>query len=309
MIARALLALMVVQAALFASLGAWLLPPAWVCWPVLTLCATAGVIFVRAAIVAGSFVVAWRYRTPRVPICEIGPLQSVALCVRETLAQILVVAVLLPFAKWFVPRDEPPHAFVRGTPVLLVHGLYCSAAVWYTMAKRLRAAGIAPVYSVTLEPSGTDIDHLAKQLAARIDAVCAVADAPRLTLITHSMGGLVARAYLRQHGPARVARLVTLGAPHHGSRLAYFSFGQAVRQMRPGSVWLALLNRTEAAASPVPVVSIYTAHDNFVVPQASAALGNAENVQFAGMGHVELLFRREVFERVLAEVRAPSAAL
>lgn len=35
-------------------------------------------------------------------------------------------------------------------------------------------------------------------------------------LIAHSHGGLVARAYLAKHGPAHVAKLITLGVPHLG---------------------------------------------------------------------------------------------
>jgi pimeloyl-ACP methyl ester carboxylesterase len=34
------------------------------------------------------------------------------------------------------------------------------------------------------------------------------------------MGGLVARAYLARHGAGRVAKLVTMGSPHHGTSLA-----------------------------------------------------------------------------------------
>ncbi len=38
----------------------------------------------------------------------------------------------------------------------------------------------------------------------------------RVDIVAHSLGGLVARAYFQKHGPDRVERLVTLGAPHKG---------------------------------------------------------------------------------------------
>ncbi len=40
---------------------------------------------------------------------------------------------------------------------------------------------------------------------------------PKLDLVAHSFGGLVARAYLQKHGTDRVDRLITLGSPHKGA--------------------------------------------------------------------------------------------
>ena len=64
-----------------------------------------------------------------------------------------------------------------------------------------------------------------------------------MTLVGHSMGGLVSRAYLRRYGSARVAGLVTLGTPHRGSMLAWVLGGESVSQLRPDCQWLAALNR------------------------------------------------------------------
>jgi pimeloyl-ACP methyl ester carboxylesterase len=67
----------------------------------------------------------------------------------------------------------------------------------------------------------------AKELADRIDgARAAHGDAVRVTLVAHSMGGLVARYYLEsgdfaaRPGLAKVARLITLATPHRGAPLA-----------------------------------------------------------------------------------------
>jgi triacylglycerol esterase/lipase EstA (alpha/beta hydrolase family) len=61
----------------------------------------------------------------------------------------------------------------------------------------------------------------ADQVAAKIDAVLAATGAAQVTVVGHSMGGLVARAYLAKHGGAKVRRVVTIGTPHHGSVFAY----------------------------------------------------------------------------------------
>jgi triacylglycerol esterase/lipase EstA (alpha/beta hydrolase family) len=103
------------------------------------------------------------------------------------------------------------------------------------------------------------------------------------------MGGLVARAYLRQRGPVRIERIITIGTPHHGSLFARGLTGRCLAQMRPGNAWLAELNREEANPPSVPITSIWSRHDSLVAPQASAELACAENVALVGVGHNALL--------------------
>ena len=88
--------------------------------------------------------------------------------------------------------------------------------------------------------------RFAEQLAAKIDAIRAATGAAKVMLVAHSMGGLVARAYLRRYGAAHVRCLVTIGTPHHGSVHAWLVPGVCLAQMRPGNAWLAELNRNEA---------------------------------------------------------------
>ena len=121
-------------------------------------------------------------------------------------------------------------------------------------------------------------------------------------LVTHSMGGLVARAYLRRFGSERVARLITIGAPHHGSMLAHTFPGRCLAQMRPGNPWLVELNRDESAAPRVPIACIWSRHDTMVAPQASSALGNAENIALVGIAHNALLTDRQVMALIVLEI-------
>jgi triacylglycerol esterase/lipase EstA (alpha/beta hydrolase family) len=116
------------------------------------------------------------------------------------------------------------------------------------------------------------------------------------------MGGLVARAYLRQRGPARIERIITIGTPHHGSLFARGLVGRCLAQMRLGNAWLAELNRDEAKPPPVPMTSIWSRHDSLVAPQASAELACAENVPLVGVGHNALLGDRQVMELVIRAI-------
>lgn len=174
-------------------------------------------------------------------------------------------------------------------PVILVHGVLVNDGVWFSFRRRLAGLGIGPIYTANLLPPYAGIDHFARQLSARIEAVCAATGAERVALVCHSMGGLVARAYLRQTGAKRVECVVTIGTPHHGSVLAWMWVGRALAQMRPGNPWLAELNSQETKPFPVPLTSIWSRHDSMVAPQASSELAFADNVALVGVGHNALL--------------------
>ena len=157
--------------------------------------------------------------------------------------------------------------------------------------------------TINLEPLYTSIDHYVEPLARRIDEVLAQSGATQLILVGHSMGGLVARAYLRRHGAARVKLLVTLGAPHGGSELARFGIGESARQMRPGSAWLAALG-----APPVDTLTVFSAHDNYVLPPVNLELPGAQRCTLAYLGHLAMLFSPRVAAALLERLSAVAGA-
>lgn len=194
-------------------------------------------------------------------------------------------------------------------PVLLVHGVGCNAGVWFPFRRYLERRGIRPVYALSYGPPLASIEHFADQLAGKIDAVRKATGSAQIVLVAHSMGGLISRAYLRRFGGMYVRRLITIGSPHQGSKHAYLMKGRGLSEMRPGSVWLADLNRDgESTTDGVPVVSLWSWHDSMVTPQTSSLLEGAENIALTGIGHNALLNDPGVFARVAAEIERAGAA-
>lgn len=248
-------------------------------------------------LVAVSFALTWIWRTPRPPGAEL----DLAGAVRLFAGEVRAVAASWPLMALhrLIVRDPAP---ARGRlPLILVHGVLVNDGVWFSMRRYLVRHGVGPVYTINYGPPYSDIEYFAGQLGEKIEYVCAATGADRVVLVCHSMGGLVARAYVRQLGPARIHRIVTIGTPHHGSLMARVFIGRCLAQMRPGNAWLEELNRNETKPPSVPIVSIWSRHDSLVAPQASCVLACAENVALVGIGHNALLGDRGVMELVVRE--------
>jgi triacylglycerol esterase/lipase EstA (alpha/beta hydrolase family) len=116
------------------------------------------------------------------------------------------------------------------------------------------------------------------------------------------MGGLVARAALRCARPGLIGRIVTLGAPHHGTALACWFRWPNARQMCPRSRWLTQLNACEEGRLQIPITTLYSLDDSYIVPAGSARLEGARPVELQGIGHLALLNSKVVLEQVVSEL-------
>jgi triacylglycerol esterase/lipase EstA (alpha/beta hydrolase family) len=201
--------------------------------------------------------------------------------------------------KWLIrdPRPAPAAA-----PVLLLHGVLCNAGVWTGFRRYLATRNIAPMYTLSYGPPLASIEVFAAQLAKKIDYIRRATGASRVAIVAHSMGGLVARAYLRRYGAQSVSTLITIGAPHHGSVHAWLFAGACLAQLRPGNRWLRELNEAENIEPDIPIVSIWSWHDSMVAPQTSCRLRGARNVEVIGVGHNALLNDPHVRELVGTEL-------
>jgi len=186
---------------------------------------------------------------------------------------------------------EPARAG-NARPVLLLHGILCNARVWDGVRQRLYAAGFGPVEAPDIEPLLADIDLQAHRVMPQLLALQSRSDGAAVTIVAHSMGGLIARALLRDLGPAAIRCIVTLASPHHGTALVRGLPWTCMQQMSRRSPWLLSLNARQEGHFAVPIASIFTRDDNLVTPAGSARLIGAENHMLRGIGHMGLLHSR-----------------
>lgn len=306
MIARILKWLMLLQ--VLAVLGlAYLAMQAWgVASPMLAvLLALATLLAARALIVVRNFWESRRLGSSVPPEYQLGVMGTMRLFFGELRATLWT-------SSWGMLRPRLHAADTiagQGLPLLLVHGYVCNRGYWTKLSRQLARAGIVHD-GVDLEPIGADIEEFVPQVALAIAELCARTGSDRVILVAHSMGGLVARAWLRHYGAARVARIITIGTPHHGTALANLAAGANARQMSrvdgTPSGWLAQLAASETPELRALITSIYSHHDNIVAPQSSAQLPGARNIAFGGIGHVALASDARVLRQLLAEITIKS---
>lgn len=174
----------------------------------------------------------------------------------------------------------------RRYPVVFVPGVAAMTSGWTLLRRHLEREGFGHTSILTADVQHCDLPHLADQLAHHVEGIRTLAGADRVHLIGHNVGGMVARYFVQLLGGDRcVASVVTIGAPHAGTRAIQPGWGPAAAQLRRGS---RILDHLDASARPMPVrwISYFAERDSFVDPPSSAVLRQpllrAENVLVAG---------------------------
>ncbi|MBR0711580.1 alpha/beta fold hydrolase [Bradyrhizobium liaoningense] len=184
-------------------------------------------------------------------------------------------------------REAPQSGDARCPGVVLLHGIARTSASLTKLERALQASGFTalnidyPSRSKPIAAIADDIHPAVARFAER--------DAP-LHFVAHSMGGLVARAYIARHRPARLGRVVMLGTPNSGSEVADLLSGSRLYRAFYGPAGLELTTAIRALPSvdyPVGVIAgsrfIDPVAGLLVLPKPNDGRVSVQSAMLAGM--------------------------
>jgi triacylglycerol esterase/lipase EstA (alpha/beta hydrolase family) len=216
------------------------------------------------------------------------------------LASVVVLMILWPL--WWVLGASYQLAEQgegkKRNPVILLHGLFMNRSQWLWLGRHLIRRGVGNLYGTSYfspQSVATSARHLQKFVAE----VMARENASQVDIVAHSLGGLVARYYIEKLGGSEhVARLVTIGSPHKGTRLGRLGLWllPVARELSAESELLAGLRPLDA----VKYTSIWSRSDAVVVPADSSSVAPAgTDCVFDDMGHLTMLLSSRVADRIV----------
>lgn len=216
-------------------------------------------------------------------------------------AAAVAITVLVP-----APAGAASGVTPSSNPILFVHGWNSSASAWDTMIDRFKADGWPSshlrAFSHDTSKSNATTAELVNQEADRLRAETG---ATEVDVITHSMGGLSSRYYLKNlDGTAEVDRWVSLGGPNHGTKTANLCTQASCVEMRIGSDFLATLNSGDETPGTPGYGTWWSPCDAIIDPQDSTVLSGAKNTKTACISHSALLTDAKVYAQTRDFVNA-----
>ena len=193
-------------------------------------------------------------------------------------------------------------------PVLLVHGIDDTAALFRRMKPYLENSGLS-VHTLNLVPNNgkVGLTELAKQLDQYVRANFTAEQA--IDIVGFSMGGLVSRYYIqRLGGIQRVRKFVTIATPHRGTWTGFLRSNPGARDMRPGSAFLQDLNRDVEMLDGISFTSIWSPLDLMIVPANSSRVPAGRSISVRTPAHPLMVRDPQVLRLVLGILSDASEA-
>lgn len=258
------------------------------------------VLAVQPTIIALDFLITRRTGGSVPPEFRLTTHQALCTYVREIIASMWGFGVAHPFLAHVhapVPRQGS-----QSVALLFVHGYFCNRAIWLPWMREAAHRGFW-CEAVTLEPVFGSIEDYPPVIETAVQRLLGAARCNQLIIVCHSMGGLAVRQWMRRFGDARVTRVIALGSPNAGTVMApRWVRSPNLKQMCRESLWREALNASESAKSRAKITNIFSHHDNIVAPQSSSALAGTRTISIGGVGHVSLVYSKQVWAIVFAEI-------
>lgn len=235
--------------------------------------------------------------------------QQVADHIKATVTDVFATfaVVAMTATNWL--RKKPQNLGTEGQrPILLIHGYLSHGSHWRYHRYRLRCAGLGPVYTINLGHPFHTIEEYTEKVRAKIEEIKKITDRLDVTLVGHSMGGVVAAHYVTTHAEkmgTRVPDVVTIGSPLRGTKVARIGIGKCTRQMQGNSSFIQEIGKRVEKCVKTAFLHIGSRSDLVVRPTTSAFLGKdrAKHYVLPDVGHLRLIASDRVIDTVICHLK------
>ena len=199
--------------------------------------------------------------------------------------------------------------------VVLVHGLWRSGFAMRSIASDLEDYGFHTV-SIDYPSTEMEIPELTKQYLPDGIQHCKETGAQQIHLVTHSMGGILARQYLQSNTLPEGSKVVMLSPPNQGSKLSE-KFGEYWwYQWMTGPAAISLtqkedgiINRLQAVNEPIGIIAAYREWSLWPeswLPSPNDGTVSVESMQLTEMddlilinsGHATMRYQDEIQQQI-----------
>lgn len=177
-------------------------------------------------------------------------------------------------------------------PIILVPGYSLNKTSFLALRIYLGRLGYSNIWAINNPVHKDDITEFIENLHQCVEEYYWRHQRP-ITLIGHSMGGLIARHYIAKYGKEKVHSLVTIGTPWHGTLMHNLGLGKHVHQMKPHSVFCA-----NPTPPDCPHLYIWSDRDWIVLPNSHAVVTGANQWKISSAGHLGMLGSVAVFKQI-----------
>jgi pimeloyl-ACP methyl ester carboxylesterase len=162
--------------------------------------------------------------------------------------------------------------------VVLVHGLGAPKLAMSAMGWKLQKMGYQ-IYNWGYSSTRAEVQCHALKLAGLLEQISRKPDVATIHLVTHSMGGIVARVALASHTFPKLGRMVMLAPPNAGSH--------AARRLAPvlGWLWKPLSQLSDDPQSFVNQIPHFKHRNDIefaIIESATDAVISSSSVRLAG---------------------------
>jgi triacylglycerol lipase len=191
-------------------------------------------------------------------------------------------------------------------PILFVHGWEGNETAFATFSNWFQQDGwpASRLYRWSYNSNQSNV-ITAQEISSRVNSIIATTGAPKVDLVTHSMGALSSRYYLKNlGGTSKVEDWVSLGGPNHGTEMIAFCIYDGCKEMIPGSTFLQALNAGDETPGSVRYATWKSFCDGVVEPPITVEVSGAvQNLWTSCLFHTQLHEDYPTYEQVRNFIR------